>query len=93
MVSPRIRDVADKKEMDRVMDDFFTQGYTTKEQGTNTVLLKKKTWGSIAGLLVTWIVGLLFSIFTVGISLIIPIAYMAIMHFNAPEVLLRIAQK
>ena len=42
MVSPRIRDVAEAKEMARVIDDFMTQGYTIKEQGTGTVLLKKK---------------------------------------------------
>ena len=28
MVSPRIREVADEKEMARVIDDFMTQGYT-----------------------------------------------------------------
>ena len=45
MVSPRIREVADEKEMAQVIDDFMTQGYTIKEQGTQSTLLKKKSWG------------------------------------------------
>ena len=90
MVSPRIRDVNDKDEMARVIDDFMTQGYSIKDQGTNTALLKKKSWGSAAGWIVSLIVALVLAVFTVGLSFIIPIAYAIVAHYNAPEVLIRI---
>ena len=45
MVSPRIREVQDKQEMQRVVDDFMTQGYTIKEEGMDTTLLKKEDVG------------------------------------------------
>ena len=89
MVSPRIREVADKAEMDRVVDDFMTQGFTVKEEGSSTVLLKKKSWGSGAGWIVSIVVALLLSIPTIGISFIIPVIYATYAHYNAPEVLLR----
>ena len=91
MVSPRIRDVAEAKEMARVIDDFMTQGYTIKEQGTNTVLLKKKTWGSAAGWIVSIIVALILTVFTFGLSWIIPIVYGIYAHYSSAEVLIRIA--
>ena len=90
MVSPRIRDVNDKDEMARVIDDFMTQGYSIKDQGTNTALLKKKSWGSAAGWIVSIIVALVLTVFTVGISWIIPIVYAIYAHYAAPEVLVRI---
>jgi len=89
MVAPRIREVADKKEMDRVTDDFMTQGYTIKEQGTTTTLLKKKTWGSAAGWIVSLILAIVLTIFTYGFSWLIPIAYAVYAHYNSAEVLLR----
>jgi hypothetical protein len=92
MASPRIRDVADKKEMDRVIDDFQTQNYVIKEQGTSTTLLKEKSWGSAAGWIVTLVVAVILAIFTFGFSFIIPIAYAIYAHYNSKEVLLRIPQ-
>jgi hypothetical protein len=90
MVSPRIREVADVAEMDRVVDDFMTQGFTVKEEGSATVLLKKKSWGSGAGWIVSIVVALILAIFTLGISFVIPIVYAIYAHYSAPEVLLRI---
>lgn len=90
MVAPRIREVADKVEMDRVVDDFMTQGFTVKEEGSSTVLLKKKSWGSGAGWIVSIVVALILAVFTFGISFVIPIVYAVYAHYNAPEVLLRI---
>lgn len=89
MVSPRIRDTKDKDEMARVIDDFMTQGYTIKDQGANTVLLKKKTWGSAAGWIVSIIAALILTVFTFGLSWILPVAYAIYAHYNAPEVLVR----
>jgi hypothetical protein len=90
MVAPRIREVADKAEMDRVVDDFMTQGFTVKEEGSSTVLLKKKSWGSAAGWIVSIVAALILAVFTFGISFVIPIVYAVYAHYNAPEVLLRI---
>jgi len=92
MVSPRIREVQDKQEMQRVVDDFMTQGYTIKDQGMDTTLMKKKSWGSAAGIIVSIILGIIVAIFTVGIGLVIIPAYIIYAHYSAPEVLLRIAR-
>jgi len=89
MVSPRIREVNDKTEMDRVIDDFMTQGYTIKEQGANTALLKKRSWGSAAGWIIAIVLTLLLSIPTIGFSFLILVAYPIYAHYAAPEVLLR----
>ena len=89
-MAPRIRDVANDKEMAQVTDDFMTQGYTIKEQGTQSTLLKKKSWGSGAGWIVSIVVAAILTIFTLGISWVIPIAYAIYSHYAAPEVLLRL---
>jgi hypothetical protein len=90
MVSPRIREVCGKAEMDKLVDDFMTQGFTIKEEGSQTVLLKKKSWGSGAGWIVSIVVALLLSVLTFGFSFLIPIAYAIYAHYTAAEVLLRI---
>ena len=92
MVSPRIREVQDKQEMQRVVDDFMTQGYTIKDQGIDTTLMKKKSWGSAAGIIASIILGIIVAIFTVGIGLVIIPAYIIYAHYQAPEVLLRTAR-
>jgi hypothetical protein len=96
MVSPRIREVQDKQEMQRVVDDFMTQGYTVKEEGIDTTLLKKKTWGSAAGIIVSLILMILGGVFTLFygflVSWLIPVVYVVYAHYNAPEVLLRITR-
>ena len=39
----RIRRVDTKKQMDSLVDDFVTQGYSIVSQGENTTLVKKKS--------------------------------------------------
>lgn len=90
MVSPRIREVQDEKEMAKVIDDFMTQGYTIKEQGNVSALLKKMSWGSAAGWIVSLVIAVILAIFTLGFSFIIPLVYAIIAHYTAPEVLVRI---
>lgn len=90
MSSPRFRNARDYDDMDALRDDFITQGYTVKEEGENSILMKKKSWGSAAGWIVSLIVALVLAVFTVGISFIIPLAYAIFAHYNAPEVLIRI---
>jgi tetrahydromethanopterin S-methyltransferase subunit F len=92
MASPRIREVQDKQDMQRVVDDFMTQGYTVKDEGMYTTLMKKKTWGSAVGIILSIILGGIVAIFTVGLGLLIIPAYIIYAHYAAPEVLLRIAR-
>lgn len=60
----RIRRVDDQREMEKVIDDFVTQGYRIKEQGENSTMMKEKDWGS-GGMhlivLVFWVGGPLVS--------------------------------
>jgi len=92
MVSPRITEVQDKQEMQRVVDEFMAQGYTVKLEGTETTLLKKKRWGSAVGIIVSIILGLFVGVFTLGIGFVIIPAYMIYAHYSAPEVLLRMVK-
>jgi len=92
MTAPRIREADNDKEMAKLVDDFFTQGFTIKEQGTESTLMKKKSWGSGAGWVVSIVVALLLLLPTIGFSLLIPIVYAIYAHYTAPEVLIRIAQ-
>jgi hypothetical protein len=42
----RIRRVDDRKEMEKVIDDFITQGYKVKSQGERSTMMKDKDFGS-----------------------------------------------
>ena len=86
----RFRDVANKKELEAIRDDFITQGYTVKEEGQSQTLMKKKSWGSAAGLIVTIGLAFLLSIPTILLSFLIPLVYVIYAHYTAPEVLIRI---
>ena len=90
MVSPRFRNARDYDDMDALRDDFITQGYTVKNEGETSILMKKKSWGSAAGWIVSLIVALVLAVFTVGLSFRIPIAYAILAHYTAPEVLIRV---
>lgn len=46
MGAPRLRRVSTTKEMDTIIDDFVTQGYSILERGEHSALLRKNTWGS-----------------------------------------------
>ncbi|WP_408959821.1 hypothetical protein [Natrinema sp. 74] len=83
----RIRRVDDKREMERVIDDFITQGYKVKNQGERSTLMKKKTWGSggthlIIGILTVW--------WTLGIG---NLAYAIYKYFTAEEVQIKVDDK
>lgn len=84
----RIRECKDKDEMARLVDDFLTTGWKVKEQGAGSTLMQKKTWGGAFGL-VAIVVGLLLSIPTIGISLLL-LAYPIYAHFGAEKMLIRI---
>ena len=60
----RIRRVDDAREMEKVIDDFVTQGYKIKSQGERSSMMKKHTWGSgsghivVAALTIWWTLGI-----------------------------------
>jgi hypothetical protein len=90
-MATRIRDVKDKDDMQRVIDDFMTTGYVVKEQGMNSAMLQKHSWGSAIGWIIAIVIGIVLGALTVGIGFIaVVIAYAVIAHVTAPKVLLRI---
>jgi len=60
----RIRRVDDKRDMEKTIDDFKTQGFNIKSEGERTTMLKKHTWGSgsghiaVAALTAWWTLGI-----------------------------------
>lgn len=90
-MATRIRDVKNEDDMQRVIDDFITTGYVVKEQGINSVMMQKHSWGSAIGWIITIVLALILALPTIGISLIIvPVAYLILAHYTAPKVMLRI---
>lgn len=82
----RIRRVDDSREMEKVTDDFITQGYKIKNQGERSTMMKKSTWGSGSGHL---IVALFTVWFTLGFGNII---YAVYKHFTAEEVKIQVEE-
>ena len=90
-MATRIRDVQNQDDMNRVVDDFITTGYVVKEQGLNSTMMQKHTWGSALGWIVAIVVALIVAIPTLGIgTVIILVAYPIIAHKTASKVLLRV---
>jgi hypothetical protein len=92
MVIPRIREIDDYKEMQKVIDDYYAQGYTIKSQVNNTVLMKYRTWGTAMGFALTIFLALILTFWTIGLSWLIPVIYAVCKNNGAPEVLLRISE-
>lgn len=42
MAAPRLRRVSSRKEMENLIDDYVTQGYTIFEQSDRSAMVKKK---------------------------------------------------
>jgi hypothetical protein len=80
----RIRRVDDSREMEKVVDDFITQGYKVKDQGERSTMMKKHTWGSGSGHLV---VAALTIWWTIGIG---NVAYAIYKHYTAEEVQIKV---
>lgn len=82
----RIRRVDDQREMEKVIDDFVTQGYKIKSQGERTAMMKKKNFGSVG-------VHILILIFvgwwTLGIANAV---YAAYKYFTADEVQIKVKE-
>jgi len=84
MAAPRLRKCQSPREYESVIDDFHTQGYEAINRGQNSVLLRKKTWGSLLGhallfFLTVW--------FTMGIGNLV---YALVAHFTAEKILVQL---
>lgn len=87
MGSQRIRKVKSRKELDEMVDDFVTQGYGIVSEGTHTVQLKKRSWGSVAGHILCLII---FGWWTLGLANLI---YALVAHSGGEQVLVKITGK
>jgi hypothetical protein len=83
MAAPRIRHTKTQTETESVRDDFMTQGYTVMSEGTNSVLMRKNSWGSVGGHVV---VALLTVWWTFGIGNLV---YAAVAHYTAEQVMIK----
>jgi hypothetical protein len=83
MATTRIRHAKDQKELEAVRDDYITQGYSVKNEGLNTTILNKSSWGTLSG----HILVALFTIWwTLGIGNLV---YALIVH-KSDEVMIKI---
>lgn len=80
----RIRRVDDEKEMDKVIDDFITQGYKVKSRGEQSAMMKEKDFGSGGMHLIILI---FLGWWTIGIANAV---YAAYKYFGADEVQIKI---
>lgn len=64
MATNRIRHTQSQREFEQIRDEYITQGYKVESEGESGTLVKKSTWGSVAGhlgvalLTVWWTLGL-----------------------------------
>ncbi len=82
----RIRRVKDTKEMEQVTEDFLTRGYKVKQEGQNSTMVKKHTWGSGTGHLV---VAVLTIWWTFGIG---NVAYAIYENLTAQKVQIKVEE-
>lgn len=67
----RVRRVADRKEMERAVDEFITRGYKLQSEGERSSRLKEKDWGDggthliLALLTVWWTLGLANALYAI----------------------------
>ena len=77
---PRIRRVDDEREMEKVVDDFVTQGYKIKNQGQTSTMMKEKDYGGGAAHLIILVI---FGWWTLGIANAL---WAAFKYFTSDEV-------
>lgn len=82
----RIRAVENKKEMERVIDDFITQGYSIKSRGEASAKMKQAEYGSIMAHILIFIVTVWF---TLGLA---NVAYAVYKYYTGDEVLIKIEE-
>lgn len=86
----RIRKVGSEREMEQVIDEMITLGYDVKDREAGTACLKKKTWGDVVVIIVLLVIAFVLAIFTLGLSFLLPIAYVIFKHQTAETVEVKI---
>jgi len=84
MAAPRIRKVQSQQQMEELIDDYVTQGYEVISQGERSTLVRRKTWGSVAGHVFCALITVWF-LFGLG-----NVAYALVAHFTAEQVMIKI---
>lgn len=82
----RIRNVKNKEEMDYLVDDFVTMGYTISEEGEKSVKVIDKKYGGVGSHILIFI----FFFWTYGIVNILWLIYNY--YDKSQEVFIRIKQ-
>ncbi|MGA7076578.1 MAG: PrsW family glutamic-type intramembrane protease [Halobacteriota archaeon] len=77
-------------EMERWIDEMITLGYDVKDRGVGTAILKKKSWGDVAVIIVLLVIAFVLAIFTLGLSFLLPIAYIVFKHQTADTIEVKI---
>jgi hypothetical protein len=72
--------------MQRLIAEMMMAGYGVKDRGAETALLKKKTWGNVGVIIMLLIVAFVLAQFTLGLSFLLPIAYIVFKHQTADTV-------
>jgi len=86
----RIRRFGSEIEMERWIDEMITLGYDVKARALRTAILKKKSWGDVAVIIVLLVIAFVLAIFTLGLSFLLPIAYIVFKHQTADTIEVRI---
>ena len=83
----RVRRVADRRELERAVDEFVTRGYKVESDGETSIRLKERDWGDAGTHLV---LALLTGWWTLGLSNALYAIYARV---TAEEVIVRIDPK
>ncbi len=86
----RIRRFSSEMEMERWIDEMITLGYDVKDRAVGAAILKKKTWGDVVVIIVLLVIALVLAIFTLGLSFLLPIAYIVFKHQTAETIEVKI---
>ena len=86
----RIRRFSSEMEMERWIDEMVTLGYDVKDRAVGAAILKKKTWGDVVVIIVLLVIALVLAIFTLGLSFLLPIAYIVFKHQTAETIEVKI---
>jgi RsiW-degrading membrane proteinase PrsW (M82 family) len=76
--------------MERWIDEMITLGYDVKDRAVGAAILKKKTWGDVAVIIVLLVIAFVLAIFTLGLSFLLPIAYIVFKHQTAETIQVKI---
>lgn len=83
MATTRIRHAKNTAELEAVRDDYITQGYSVSNEGQNSTVLKKSSWGTLSG-------HILVALFTVWWTLGIGNLVYALIVHKEDEVMIKV---